>query len=455
MFCDQVTITVKAGNGGDGYVGFRREKYVPYGGPDGGDGGRGGEVIFRVNPNINTLIDFKGRPLYEAEAGEKGHRFDMAGHKGEPLIVDIPPGTQVYNDATNELIIDLVKPGEEFLILKGGKGGYGNAHFTSSVRQAPDFAELGEPGRALKVRLEMRMVADVGIIGIPSVGKSTLISRISNAKPKIADYPFTTLVPNMGVVDFSQWGGKRGESFVVADIPGLIEGAHLGKGLGHEFLRHVSRTAILVHVLDCQSMDMVNDFEIIVNELTAYDPELAKRPRFLAINKIDTIDQETRDLLMEEVQQFLKKKKLKLKLFAISAVSGEGLKPLIQELWAAVRAFHKERAASLKLAKAAPESSEHRVFRPHLDQDDHSYEIVESTTKNEEGKVCKLFTISGTRLEQIASMTDFGNESAMRRLYDVMDKMGIKKDLSRRGAVWGDKIQILQAVIDFKSNYSA
>jgi GTP-binding protein len=446
-FCDQVNITFKAGDGGPGAIAFRREKFVAYGGPDGGDGGKGGDIVLQVNPNINTLIDFQAGHLYEAESGIKGYRFNMAGRAAEDLVVDVPPGTQIYNPVNGQLTIDLVEPWSRCILLKGGKGGFGNAHFKSSIRQAPDFAELGEPGKTLEVRLEMRMVADVGIIGLPSVGKSTLISRISNAKPKIADYPFTTLVPNMGVVDFSKWGGGAGESFVVADIPGLIEGAHLGKGLGHEFLRHISRTALLVHMLDCQAQDMTKDFQIIMNELKTYDPELAKRPQIIVVNKIDTIDEETQTLVKKDLQAFLKKKKVKAPLFFISGVSGSGLKEVIHQLWKEVQAF---RARTKTLVQPSEHSKEsYRVFRPHLDSDTKAFTVSQSAVQTNNVSHT-VFVISGPRLDQIVSMTDVDNPSAVHRVHDVLKKMGIQRELIRRGAQVGDKIQIFGHVFDFR-----
>lgn len=451
-FCDQVSIVLKAGDGGNGMVSFRREKFVPYGGPDGGDGGDGGAVVLRVNLNHNTLIHFQNRHCYSAENGEKGHRFNRAGHAGKDLVLEVPPGTQVYGETTGDLIVDLVEPQMDYVILKGGRGGYGNAHFKSSVRQAPDFAEWGEPGSSLKIRLEMKLVADVGIIGLPSVGKSTLISRISNAKPKIADYPFTTLVPNMGLVDFSAWGGGAGESFVVADIPGLIEGAHEGKGLGDTFLRHVSRTAVLLHVLDCQSQDMTKDYQVILNELRKYDPDLAKRPQLLVVNKIDTLDKDTQALIREDLEQFLKKKKIKTPLFFISAVSGEGLKPLLQSTWTLVQKFRSKPSAPKRFTNnvSKSKSESYRVFRPHLTHDPYVFLVKVTSSPPQDGLSHNVFHVSGPRIEQIVSMTDFSNLSAAARVYDVIKKMGIQKELIRQGAQIGDKIQIGESIFDFR-----
>lgn len=436
MFCDQVTVTLQAGDGGDGFMSFRREKFVARGGPDGGDGGRGGHVILRVNPNLNSLIHLKKKPHYRASPGTAGHRFNKAGAQADDLVLDVPPGTLLYNDKTGDLIVDLVGEGEDFTILYGGKGGFGNAHFTSSIRQAPDFAEKGEPGEELRVRFEMQMVADVGIIGLPSVGKSTLISRITDAKPKIADYPFTTLVPNMGVVNLNKWGGSKDQTFVVADVPGLIEGAHQGKGLGDEFLRHVSRTAILIHVLDCQSHDMVDDYEVIQKELEAYDAELAKRPQIVVINKIDTIDEETRDLLLKELKETMGRKKP----YLISGVSGEGLKELIFALWKEVQKLHKK-----KVTREVRGSEGYRVFRPHLERGRNTFEIKEK--KRKDGRI---FVVKGGRIEQIVVMSDLENKGALMRVYDVLEKMGILKKIRKMKAELGDTIRIGKVELEFR-----
>ncbi len=436
MFCDQVVLKLVAGKGGEGCTSFRREKFVAHGGPDGGNGGRGGHIVLRVNSNINSLITLRNRPTISASAGTDGHRFDKAGKMGEDLVLDVPPGTLIYNNETGDLMVDLVEEGEDFILLHGGRGGFGNAHFTSSVRQAPDFAEKGEPGEEMEVRLEMRMVADIGLIGLPSVGKSTLISRITDAKPKIADYPFTTLIPNMGVVDLSKWGGDKGQTFVVADVPGLIEGAHQGKGLGDEFLRHVSRTAILVHLLDCQAKDMAKDYKVIIKELKEYDPELAKRPQIVVINKIDTIDEETRELLLNELKSALPK----IKFFMISAVSGEGLKPLILDLWVKVQHLYK------KAATEAPTvgKSGYRVFRPHLEKAAKDFDV-----EREESRDGVVFVVKGKRIKQIVVMSELSNRSARMRVYDILEKMGIMREIRKLKGNPGDLIQIGKDTLEF------
>jgi GTP-binding protein len=439
MFCDQVSVTLIAGRGGDGCVSFRREKYISHGGPDGGNGGKGGSIVLKVNPNLNSLIDLKKRKIYKAESGTPGHRYDKAGKHGNDYILDVPPGTLLYEEESDELIADLVEPGSEYVVLEGGKGGFGNAHFATSVRQAPDFAEKGEPGSEMHIRLEMQMVADVGIIGLPSVGKSTLISRITKAKPKIAEYHFTTLIPNMGVVDMAEWGGDAAQSFVVADIPGLIEGAHEGKGLGHEFLRHISRTAILVHVLDCQNKDMIKDYEVIMNELEQYDPELVQHPQVLAINKVDTIDDETQGLLLEELEAHFKERKRKVgQIFMISAVAGGGLKEFMFHLFKEVQKLHKSES---KKTQSKTSDEGYRVFRPHLDVETGGFDLE---------KVGDEFIVKGRRIEQIVVMTDMTNRSAIMRVHDVMEKMGILKRIRNQAGELGDIIRVGEEEFEFR-----
>ena len=291
MLVDRAQIYVKAGDGGNGSGSFRREKYVPRGGPDGGDGGRGGDVRLRVNPHLSSLLRFQFNERFIAEAGHAGAKRDRHGKSGEHLYVEVPPGTVVWDADTDELLADLTEPGEEVVVAKGGRGGLGNTHFKSSTRQAPRIAELGEPGEERNLRFDLRLIADVGLAGLPNAGKSTLLATVSAARPKIADYPFTTLAPNLGVVEV---GGRGGETFVLADIPGLIEGASTGAGLGHEFLRHITRTKAIVHLLDAsgglEGRDPLVDFRTINAELAAFDPELAAKPMLVALNKIDLIE---------------------------------------------------------------------------------------------------------------------------------------------------------------------
>jgi GTP-binding protein len=324
-FVDEVRIYVKAGDGGNGAVAWRREKFIPRGGPAGGDGGDGGDVVLVVDPNLSTLLDFRYVREHRARNGEHGQGSDMNGRNGPPLELRIPPGTVVKDAASGEVVVDLGTPGERYVIAKGGKGGLGNMNFATSTNQAPRFAEDGTPGEEKELQLELKLLADVGIVGYPNAGKSTLISRISRARPKIADYPFTTLVPNLGVVP---WRGER--SFVVADIPGLIEGAHEGAGLGHQFLRHVERCRVLVHLVDGAPPDPERspkaDWEAINRELSLYSKELASKPQILAVTKIDVPEAREGG---EKLAKQLSRRKQPPKVHLVSAVTGEGLDQLL------------------------------------------------------------------------------------------------------------------------------
>ncbi|KZL48907.1 MULTISPECIES: GTPase ObgE [Cyanophyceae] len=325
QFIDQALIEVEAGKGGDGIVAFRREKYVPAGGPSGGNGGRGGSVIFVVDTNLQTLLDFRYKHLFKADNGGRGGPNNCTGANGKDLIVEVPCGTSVYDGSTGALLCDLVEPGQRFRVAEGGKGGLGNQHFLSNRNRAPEYALPGLPGEMKVLRLELKLLAEVGIIGLPNAGKSTLISSLSAARPKIADYPFTTLIPNLGVVR-----KPTGDGTVFADIPGLIEGASHGAGLGYDFLRHIERTKVLLHLIDATSEDVIGEYKTIKQELQAYGRGLAKRPQILALNKIDAVDRETVDL--EALATELNHLSLS-PVFLISAVTRTGLEPMLQELW--------------------------------------------------------------------------------------------------------------------------
>ncbi|MFN0156861.1 MAG: GTPase ObgE [Bacteroidota bacterium] len=320
-FVDAATINVKAGDGGVGCVSFRREKFVPKGGPDGGDGGRGGSVVIRANRQLNTLLDFQYKRSYDAPRGEHGLGSNKTGKSGRDITLDVPVGTVIHDKETAEVLGDLVHDGDTFVVVKGGKGGRGNSMFATSTNQAPREFEQGEPGEEREIELELKLLADVGLVGFPNAGKSTLISVISAAKPKIADYPFTTLVPNLGIVRIDY-----GKSFVVADIPGLIEGAHLGKGLGIQFLRHIERTSVLVFLIESISEDPKSDYKTLLNELTRFNKELANKPKIIVMTKTDIVD--------EAGMKALKKVKFgKTPVHYISAVSGDGVKNLVKEMW--------------------------------------------------------------------------------------------------------------------------
>lgn len=322
MFLDRVKIRVKAGNGGDGVTAFRREKFVPRGGPSGGDGGVGGSVWMEATEGLNTLLHLRYNPEHKAERGRHGEGSNRSGKDGEDAIVKVPVGTQVFDPASNELLFDFTEPGQRYLAAKGGKGGWGNAHFATPTRRAPRYHYTGRPGDERELQLELKLIADVGLVGFPNAGKSTLISVISAAKPKIADYPFTTLEPNLGVVDMGDF-----RTFVVADIPGLIEGASAGAGLGHQFLRHVERTKLILHLVDVSSLegrDPVSDYAIINRELANYDETIASRPQFVVATKIDSLDEPDR---LESLKGAARKDRKPF--FAISSVTNEGVRELV------------------------------------------------------------------------------------------------------------------------------
>lgn len=337
QFIDQAEVIVEAGKGGDGIVAFRREKYVPAGGPAGGNGGRGGSVILVAMENLQTLLDFKYNHRFKAEDGSRGGPKNCTGAAGYDRIIEIPCGTAVYDAETGELLGDLVKPGQTLYVAEGGKGGLGNKHFLSNRNRAPEYALPGLPGEQRLLRLELKLLAEVGIIGLPNAGKSTLIAAISAARPKVADYPFTTLVPNLGVVR-----KPSGDGTVFADIPGLIAGAHQGAGLGHEFLRHIERTRVLLHLIDATSTDPIADYHTIQEELQAYGRGLAERPQILALNKIDAVNLETQNLEAMAAQLATLSN---APVFLISAVTHTGLDPLLQQIWSALDQLASKSAA--------------------------------------------------------------------------------------------------------------
>lgn len=417
-FIDKTKVLVRAGDGGHGKMSFRQEKFISKGGPDGGDGGHGGDVVLAASRNQNTLASFRYQRELTAESGQPGGRSKMHGRSGKPLVVPVPVGTIVM-DADGQVLADLVQDGQTAVIAKGGKGGFGNAHFVSSRRQAPGFAEKGEPGEALEAMLELKMIADVGLVGLPNAGKSTLLARLSNAKPEIADYPFTTLVPNLGMVDID-----KQSSLLFADIPGLIEGAAEGKGLGHEFLRHIERTAVILHLIDAYNDNIAEAYTTIQNELGAYDIDLSKRPQIVVLNKIDGLDD---DMVKDLTKQLKKAIPKTAKVYAISAVSGAGIKEL---LYAVRETVDKQRAAALE---QEPEADQLPVFRLAETEKRASWTV----TPTEGG-----FMVTGPKIEQFASRTDFDNEEAVQRLRDIMKKMGILHDLIRKGIEPGQKIII-------------
>jgi GTP-binding protein len=458
MFFDEVQLELEGGKGGNGMVFFHREKFVECGAPDGGDGGNGGNVVLEADDNYNTLQHFTGLKHFTAKNGEGGYKNNMGGRGAEDLILKVPVGTMVYDQDSGDLMVDLNKHGQRFLAARGGRGGYGNSNFMSSTRQAPDFAELGDVGELKKVRFELRLVADVGLVGFPSAGKSTFISHVSSARPKIAAYPFTTLIPNLGVVYLSDFGGNKNQSFVIADMPGIIEGASEGKGLGDAFLKHISRTATLVFVLDPFSYEgrsIVDQYKTLLEELKKYDPKLAKKDHLVAMNKIDSVPDEDREQLQKE---FLKAyPKLKTKFRQISGVSGEGMNKLVFELYKMVEK-HKEKAPEVK------PDTEMLEYKPHALVDEHSFEVVKVKTidavnfpepvwgQSIDPEVMSkrvLFKVTGKRIEQISRMTNVMQEGALARVYDVLKKMKIHNALVRENAKTGDYVLIGPHVYEF------
>ncbi len=439
MFCDQAKVKFEAGKGGNGCVSFRREKFIAKGGPDGGDGGNGGDIILRADENLNTLSTFRTQKYFKADDGKPGQGSNKHGRNAEDLILKVPVGTLILDENTKKPFIDLNKKNQTFIITNGGKGGKGNARFASSILQAPRFAEVGEPGEEIEVLLELKLIADVGIIGLPSAGKSTLISKISNAKPKIADYPFTTLVPNLGIVDVDKITKTNiKKSFVCADIPGLIKGAHEGKGLGDEFLKHIARTKVLIHIVDINEQDIKKSIKDINDELKKYDKNLLKKPQIIALNKIDTVDDELLNLILKELKEKLKKHKI----YPISAVTGKG----ISELIIATNKLS-EKELSKKDSKKEEIISEHKVYRPHLKLASKRFEIKQIQTGSSKRN---KFKISGKNIEKIVQMSDFNNEEAIERIYRYLEKSGIQKKLLEKGATEGDELYIGNKILLFR-----
>ncbi len=408
-FFDEATIHIRAGDGGNGAVSFRREKFVPLGGPNGGNGGSGGDVYVVANRHLNTLIQFQRQQHFRAESGGKGDRKDMQGKCGADLLIDVPPGTVVRDAQTGEPLADLVQDGQKVLVARGGRGGRGNAFFASSTNQAPRIAEKGEPGQARSLKLELKLIADVGIIGVPNAGKSTLLAAVSAARPKIADYPFTTLSPNLGVATVD------GDSLVLADIPGLIGGAHAGAGLGISFLRHIERTRVSIHLLDGASEDPLRDFATINKELELFSPTLAARPQVVALNKMD-LPQAAE--LLPAVQKAMRERHLPV--YAISAATGQGTVELLR----AVRQV-------LLATPAEPSVAPVPVFRP--EEDEAAFEI---------GREGNAFRVRGKRIERTAVMTDWANDEAIARFQRIIKAMGIYDALLEAGVQPGDTVVI-------------
>jgi GTPase len=412
MFIDQAEIHVQSGKGGDGAVHFRREKFVPRGGPDGGDGGRGGSVYLEVQPTLNTLSSFRQKRRFKADDGGRGSKQNMTGRSADDLIVPVPPGTLVYDNKTNDLLGDLVEPGQRLLVAKGGRGGRGNARFATSVNQAPRVGERGEPGEEQTLRLELKLIADIGIVGAPNAGKSTFLSSVTKARPKIADYPFTTLEPNLGVADLNE-----DHSLVLADIPGLIEGAHMGVGLGHDFLRHIQRTRVLIHLLDGMAEDPLLDFAQINSELALFDPKLERKPQVVAFNKMDIDDVRAR---WPDIERELKRKGIKP--LAISAVSGENVRKLLF------------RAAEL-LEQALEHADEAETETP-------TYRAESDPRQFTVSRVNEGYRVSGDAIERAAAMTYWEHDQSVRRFQRILQTLGIDDALRQAGVKEGDTVFI-------------
>lgn len=414
-FVDEAVIYVKAGDGGNGCIAFRREKFVPRGGPAGGNGGRGGHVILLADPAVRTLIDLHLQRTYKAPKGQHGQGSKKHGADGEDLIIRVPTGTSIYDAETGELLADLVKPGQRVIVARGGKGGKGNAAFTTPTRQTPVFAELGELGEERTLRLELKLLADVGIIGYPNVGKSTLISKISAARPQIADYPFTTLVPNLGTVKVGNF------SFVVADLPGLIEGAHKGLGLGHQFLRHAERTKILLHMVDIAAVEgrnPIRDFEVINEELRLYNPDLTKKPQIVVANKIDLPN------AMEKFERcFPYWQKLGYEVFAVSALTGEGLSPLVYRMAELVKMLQQ---------KQIQQWVEEEIIIPPVPKPPLTIERLNGET----------WLVKGGDAEKLANLINASHPQALAEIRERLIRHGIWKSLRKAGAKSGDKVII-------------
>ncbi len=417
MFVDTAKVLVKAGRGGDGVVSFRHEIYVDKGGPDGGDGGRGGDVIFVATENLNTLLDFRYKPELAAKNGANGAKRKMHGKSGESLQVKVPIGTIV--SLGDKVIADFTYDGQEMVVARGGDGGFGNAHFKSSTRQAPRIAELGEPGEEFELNLELKLLADVGLVGLPNAGKSTFLSVVSNARPEIADYAFTTLTPQLGVADIDDG------SLLIADIPGLIEGAAAGKGLGDEFLRHVERTSVLLHLIDVYSNDVVSDYQTIRSELAEYSQSLADRPEIIALTKTEGLDQDIVKMQVDSLKSVVGGSRI----FTISSSAHLGITEVLRQLKKMVD------------ARSAQEESSDEASAP----TDLPIITIDDRAADDDWRVEKSgdkYLVTGTKIEKFARRTNFEQFQSVNRLRDIMRKMGIHHELVRQGAVGDSLIQI-------------
>ena len=425
MFIDYAKIYVKSGKGGNGHISFRRELYVPAGGPDGGDGGKGGDIIFEVDPGLNTLLPFKHQYKYVAENGEEGGKKKCHGKNGNDLVIKVPNGTLIRDTESNKIILDMTGINERVTLLKGGKGGLGNMHFATSVMQAPRYAKPGEDAKELYLTLELKVLADVGLVGFPNVGKSTFISKVTNARPEIKNYHFTTLNPHLGVCEVDN------TEFVIADIPGIIEGAGEGVGLGLQFLKHIERTKILLHVIDIagvEGRDPLNDLDIIFNELNKYNVNLSKKRQIIAANKIDSIDKESLDIKINEI----KKKYKNIEIYPISGLSGEGINELLKKL---------KDEVILSRQESDIETFESEISVDELINKDDNELIIEKPTNN-------YYKVRGEKINKMLGYTNLDTEKGMKYFQDFLKDEGIIKELKNKGMVEGDTVDV--AGIEFE-----
>ncbi|MGP1569998.1 MAG: GTPase ObgE [Eubacteriales bacterium] len=430
MFVDRAKIYIRSGKGGDGAVTFRREPYVPEGGPDGGDGGKGGDVIFLADPSLRTLMDFRYKRKYEAEDGQNGMKKKRFGKKGEDLVIKVPPGTVVIDEKSGKVMMDLVRAGDSFIAAHGGKGGKGNVNFKNSVRQAPNFAQAGGPAKERDILLELKMIADVGLVGFPNVGKSTILSVSTNSKPKIANYHFTTISPNLGVVSIGNDG------FVMADIAGIIEGAHAGAGLGHEFLKHIERTKVLIHVVDVsgsEGRNPIEDFDKINAELELYDPKLAKKPQIVAANKMDMISEDDEGYI--KFSEYVKGKGIKV--FPICAPILQGLQPLLNEASNILNSMQDEEI-----------DLEYEYFDFEKDDEEQDFKEV-YVTKDSNGS----FVVTGKQLRKIFDSTNFSDTGSLRYLYKYIESKGTVEKMKEMGLEEGDIVKVFDYEFEYWEEY--
>jgi len=430
MFIDEIKLNLKAGDGGNGSKSFRREKFVPLGGPDGGDGGNGGNIIIKVNPNLNTLNHLAHKKFFKANDGENGMKKKMYGKNAENLIIEVPQGTIIQTTDKQTIYKDLKNEDDEFIIVKGGRGGRGNVWFKSSVNQVPKFAEKGEPGEEKDIVLELKIVADIGLIGLPSAGKSTIISVISNAKPKIASYHFTTLSPNLGLVNMKKFGGDETDTFLVADIPGLIEGASEGKGLGIKFLKHIARTKSLAHILDASSKNVLKDYETVKNELKRFDKDLIKKKEIIILNKLDIVTEKD----LKDKIKLLNSKIKKTKIICISALKQENTKEMAFEMLKIIKNSKIKKSKKEIIVK----------LKPHLDN-----EIFKLEKVIKKGEI-KTFRVSGKKIEKYLKMNDINDFMGLERVYKFIEKIGLKSTVEKRKAKFGDFYKINEIKIPYR-----